>query len=333
MTHTGRILLLAITLASPGLLWSQSSTLESRSLTLRQYAAELDRASSALAASNPLEVQAYREELPPEWVVEGESEYRIEVGTDWLREALEAAEPRPVTNEAVVEEAKQRLASLREAAIQLAQPQSTPSADRARSQLDAILSAREFQKASGPSSFDLWKARFYDWIVRQLARLLGGFGRAPVTSGMVLWVVVIVTALVVAVWAARSLVGSELREPIDLREARSPAPDWRQWAWEARAAADHGDYRTAIHNAYWASIYKLEAIELLPEGRSRTPRESLRLIDRQSAVYEPVALLTRGLELVWYGYRTATLADWTDATRHLELLECLQPSTRATAGS
>jgi hypothetical protein len=49
-------------------------------------------------------------------------------------------------------------------------------------------------------------------------------------------------------------------------------------------------------------------------------------------VYEPLAFLTRSLELVWYGYRTATAADWTETTRHLEQLECLQSSTPATAG-
>jgi hypothetical protein len=324
MTHTARLFsLLAILCAAPGVLRCQSLPAETpgRTLSLQEYIAELDRASETLATNNSAQIHAYREQLPQEWSVQAEGERRV--STDWLGRALSAAERQPDTNEAVVEEARQRLVSLRSAAADLAQMPSAGATGRAKTQLEAILSAREFEKASGPSRLDLFKARIYDWIFRQLGRLFGGLGRAPVSSGVVLWVVVILAALLLAFWAARSLVGSKLRSPIDLSDAPSPAPDWRRWAWEAREAAERGDYRTAIHNAYWAGVCKLEAAKLLPEGRSRTPRESLRLIDRQSPAYEPLAVLTRSLELVWYGYRTATIAEWTDATRHLELLECL----------
>src|SRR5215469_7229330 len=110
---------------------------------------------------------------------------------------------------------------------------------------------------------------------------------------------------------------------MDLRGSRPVGPDWRYWAHEAHAAAGTGDYRAAIHAAYWSARTRLEENHLLPEDRSRTPRESLRLVQRTNAAYTPLAQLTRRFELTWYGYREATSADWDDAAKELGTIECL----------
>jgi hypothetical protein len=102
---------------------------------------------------------------------------------------------------------------------------------------------------------------------------------------------------------------------------------------EARAAAERGDYRAAIHAAYWAAVARLEETKSLPEDRSRTPRESLRLIRRENPAYAPLSQLTRRFELVWYGYRAATAADWTDAMQQLEALGCQRSSTPVISAS
>ena len=91
--------------------------------------------------------------------------------------------------------------------------------------------------------------------------------------------------------------------------------------------------RAAIHAAYWAAIVRMEETKSLPEDRSRTPRESLRLIQKESADYPPLVRLTERFELVWYGYRSATDADWSDAMQQLETLGCLRSSTAAISGS
>ena len=75
---------------------------------------------------------------------------------------------------------------------------------------------------------------------------------------------------------------------MDLSGATPVGRDWRRWLREAKEAAGRGDYRAAIHAAYWAAMVRMEEMKTLPEDRSRTPRESLRLIDRGSAAYAPL---------------------------------------------
>jgi len=116
---------------------------------------------------------------------------------------------------------------------------------------------------------------------------------------------------------------------IDLQGASPAGEDSHHWLREARAAAARGDYRSAIHAGYWAAIASLEEAKLLAENRSRTPRESLGLIRRESEEYAPLFELTHRFELVWYGYRSADRSDWSDAVRHLEKLGCLRSSTPA----
>ena len=70
---------------------------------------------------------------------------------------------------------------------------------------------------------------------------------------------------------------------MDLSGTPGAPRGWQHWLREARAAAARGDYRAAIHAAYWAAIAHLEETKSLPEDRARTPRESLRLIRPESA--------------------------------------------------
>ena len=140
--------------------------------------------------------------------------------------------------------------------------------------------------------------------------------------------------LLLAFWAVRYWIAVALRSEIDLRGAAVAGQDWRYWVAKARAAAGQADYRAAIHATYWAGVARLEESRLLPQDRSRTPRESLRLMMQQGApAYEPLAALTRRFEFTWYGYRVATSADWDDAMRQLETIGCLPPSTPAIAPS
>ena len=122
------------------------------------------------------------------------------------------------------------------------------------------------------------------------------------------------------------MIATASRSQIDLRGAAPPGGDWRHWAAEARTAAERADYRTAIHAAYWTAVARLEENHLLHEDRSRTPRESLRLIEAANAAYAPLSHLTRRFELNWYGYRVATSNDWADAIRNKGL--ALPPAIR-----
>src|SRR6202030_212073 len=108
---------------------------------------------------------------------------------------------------------------------------------------------------------------------------------------------------------------------------------WQEWIHAAREAAARGDFREAVHSAYWAGISRLEETGVLPRDRTKTPREYLQLIDARPLAAEldshaaqdykkPLAALTSRLERIWYANRLARLEDFDDTLRHLEALGC-----------
>jgi hypothetical protein len=318
------VLLFAMCSACPLAAFSQSANSpSSQTLTLQEYIAELDRCAAVLNRSpvNASAVHDLRTTLPATWNVNtGEAHYAI--GTEWLSGALSSIETDPSANNTVLAPTRQKLEALRDEAQSLADTAPMgQSAAELRNRLNAILGAREFRGQQGPTWMDLLKQRIRDWIDRQLERL---FGKVPgrKIGNWVAWIVVILGGLLLLFWTLRFLMRAGRHDEMDLSGATPVGRDWRRWLREAREAAAHGDYRMAIHAAYWAAIVRMEETKSLPEDRARTPRESLKLIDRGSAAYAPLLQLTRRFELVWYGYRAATAADWDDASEQLETLGC-----------
>jgi len=305
-------------------------------LSLPEYISELDRCSQTLARAAVDQVtegvtersvlRDLRASLPPVWKVrEGGASYSVD--TSWLADDLAAIAINPSAQQQRLVATKQRLAALRESAEaleaetsrdQARQNDARQNSAQARAKLDGILRAKEFQGEHGPSWPDVLKARFYDWLGRQLNKL--HLPRSAAFGNTIAWTVIALAVGLVALWAVRNLVRGRSQD-INLRGAAAPGRDWRYWLREARSAAERRDYRAAIHAAYWAGVARLEEASLLPEDRSRTPRESLRLVSRERPEYTPLAALTRSFELVWYGYRAATETDWNNAMQQLEQLE------------
>jgi len=304
-----------------------------RVLTIQGYISALEESSSVLAGINRAAIHNLRTELPTEWIIQsGGHESRVK--TDWLATALAEAETGPPGDKIAVQQAKQRLALLREAAEGFSKPSPEAlAAGQSRAQLDQILSAREFEGLHGPSWFDTLKARIYNWIGKHLQKILGRFSLSSTASNIIVWILISVAALLLAYATVKGLLRTAPQSQIDLRGASAGGWGWRDWLRSARAAAERGDHREAIHAAYWAGIARLEETHLLPEDRSRTPRESLRLVKRDSAVFLPLTRLTSRFELIWYGLHPATPGDWSDVVQQLEELGCLRPSTPAIAGS
>ena len=84
----------------------------------------------------------------------------------------------------------------------------------------------------------------------------------------------------------------------------------RMWAARARAYAEGGEWREAVHALYWASIVALEDRRTLRRSGTRTPREALRLIDPASHLREPLRAQTGEFERIWYGLRPAGREDY-----------------------
>jgi hypothetical protein len=311
---------------------ASDSPASDQELSLPQYIEQLRTASEVLDGKNPASIREFRLSLPNTWVVQtgGQS---LSVNTDWLTAALLLEEDTPSTTADQLQQARQHLAALREAAEELASLGDLPDLAHSHAQVDRILRGAEFQGSHGPSWLDKLKARAFAWISRQLDKIFGHIGVSAAVGDTIVWILIACAALLLAFWAVRSMIATASRSQIDLRGAAPPGGDWRHWAAEARAAAERADYRAAIHAAYWTAVARLEENHLLPEDRSRTPRESLRLIEAANAAYAPLSHLTRRFELTWYGYRVATSNDWADAMQQLETLGCLRSSMPATAGS
>ena len=325
--------LILLALVAPAT-FSQSGAASTRPLTLQEYISELDRCSAVLNKhqSDPAAFRNLRATLPAQWTV-ADSGQTYTISTDWLTGALVALRTDTPANNALLTGSRQRLAALRAAAGNLEEQSRSASLQESRARLDHILSAKEFQNGHGPSWFDLLKARIYDWIGRKLDWILGHFRHGRTIGNVIAWTVIALAALLLALWAVRASLRGGKQTEMDLGGAARPEGGWRDWLRNARAAAERGDYRAAIHGAYWAGVMRLEEAHRLPQDRARTPREALRLIRRESAEYAPLAQLTRRFELVWYGYRSATETDWTDAIEQLEKLGCLPSSMPATAAS
>jgi hypothetical protein len=332
----GVIVSLSFLLISPHQTFGQAAGPSSgdRTLTLQEYIAEIDRCSAVLnnSPNNPAALRELRATLPRQWQVQAE-EQRYSVSTDWLSEALATLASNPRPDNPVLKKTREKLAALRSAADGFENQAGAYDSNQARTRLDRILSAKEFEGSRGPSWFDVLKARIYDWIWRQIQKVLKRMGISRTVGGTIAWTLVAACLLVLVFWLVRFLTRSGTQIGMDLEGASRPGKDWRDWLRSAREAAEHGDYRAAIHAAYWAGVARLEDRNLLEQDRSRTPRESLRLVRRESTEYAPLAQLTGRFELVWYGYRPATATDWGDAMQQLERLGCLPSSTPAIAAS
>ena len=256
----------------------------------------------------------------------------VSVSTEWLRSDLREIERHPDKALALTQKIDRQLSAMRQAAVDLEKPRGEESTDAARNDLGKIFQRKEFRGLSGPSSTELALARMSRWLAGKIVGLLSRLHIGQASGNILAWSTIALAffALCYMVWKWLSRIS---RTP----EADTDAPvlpaDAREWMREALGAAERGDYREAIHCAYWAAVSRLEDLRLLTRDRARTPRESLRLLTTHPTEQKLLGELTRHFELIWYGYRPASAADWSGAREHLEKIGCLNPSTAATASS
>ena len=300
-------------------------------LTVAQYLSELRTASDVLNGKDVDAIHKLRSALPSMWIVRTRVQ-RFEVQTDWLVSALLMEEKDPKANAQQLQEHRQHLAALIETAEELAAPDTEQDLQGSRAKAERILSAPEFQGSHEPSWLDKLKAKIRDWIARQLEKIFSRVGIPASVGNVVAWVLLALVGGLLALWTVRALIARASRAEMDLSGAAPAGKDWRYWAAEARSAAGRGDYRSAIHAVYWASVGQLEESGMLPVDRSRTPRESLRLMPQAKPAFAPFSDLTRRFEMTWYGYYPATEVDWNEAMQKLESIRCLNSSMPATAG-
>lgn len=296
---------------------------------LAAYKAELDRCAESIRQGE--NVARLRESLPRAWVIQSEQS-RVVVPTDWIASQLLQAEHDTTKSKAVLRAVQRRLAAMREAAADLEAGSSDVSTESARFRLENILRRREFARANGPSEAELLQARIARWIEERILRLLSLLHIGRTAGNLVTWSIVALAFALLCYWAWQN-VSRSLRSAAPSPQRTGAVNESRQWARDAFAAAERGDYREAVHCAYWATIVHLEGLGLLKRDHARTPRESLRLLEPHPKERQLLGDFTRNFELIWYGYRPASPEDWTNARMLLVKMGCLTRSTPATANS
>lgn len=190
-----------------------------------------------------------------------------------------------------------------------------------RSVLDSILARREFSDVHGPT----WMDRLKRWLLEKLLHFLGGLFRSsaiPTVGKYFVYALIGLAGLALLYLVYRSIFQNPEFEEVVPRDLPVSAKEWTIWLSEARAAAARGEWREAIHLAYWAGISFLEREGFWKPDRARTPREYLRLISAESEQRATLTALTRIFELAWYAKRETSEATFSQALAELEKLGC-----------
>lgn len=293
-------------------------------LDLQTYQHELSGIEQAVKSGRDL--YQLRRALPETWTVRNGSQV-YQVPTKEISDGLAALERNPKKGAAAPLEA--RLRAMQQQAAELAHPFPGSNTAEAEAKLKKILARGEFQDASGPSRWEILEAQLARWLIGLILALLEFLHINGKMGNLIAWAVVLIAVVllfyVVYVWLTKAGKNAAFRAEVP------PTPsDTHHWLQEAMAAAEGHNFRDAVHCAYWAAVAHLEDIRLLPRDRSRTPRESLRLLEENAKELAPLRGITHSFELIWYGYRPASAGDWAGVKQQLEKMGCLQVSTAPT---
>lgn len=310
-----RAILAAVLLAvSAGPIAGQPA--RSGDLSVAEYINWIDRITTEIGDSQAAVPPSIVGGIPPSWRIRtGTGSFDVSNGALIRDLRALAAKPDPPMHARVREE----LLALRQGAADFAKPP----IDRAeaRQRLARILDDSEFQGIHGPTWRDRLRQQILQ-IVQSLLEKLAGSSAIPTLSDILVYLLVAVAVIVLALWAYRSLTRDARTQSIVPEHVAVSARAWQIWLADAQKAAARGDWREAIHLAYWCGVSFLEARGAWAPDRARTPREYLRLLAASSEHRPALTALTRNFELVWYGTDRADASRFDEAIANLEMLGC-----------
>jgi hypothetical protein len=312
--------LLAAALIAAGL--SAGAREAPSSLSIPAYKTELERvqSESRKLAVQPQTAEELRMSLPESWNV-SEGDRQVEVSTAFMRDALSDFQKVPPDKKrALLDQLDRRLAAMRDQAASFVEPGKDEKAMRAR--LDEILSAREFRFIRPPSVWEIWRDKVIAWLDRWIRRASNKVPDVPGFGRTMVWVVIGLAACVLAVWLYRTARQRPFERTREIIPFASSSKSWQTWMAEANDAAAEGDWRNAVHLAYWAAVSYLESGGAWPPDRARTPREYLRALTPSHPAKDAFTVLTRRFEAIWYGGRAAGPAEFRATRMELEELGC-----------
>ena len=295
----------------------QGQATPGQTLTVPEYRVELKKLRvDAEQLGDSGTVPESLERLGPSWVVHTEQR-DFHIATEGLRRDVRRYErDQSVANATAI---RARIEELHHDIDGFEPPPVDISAQR--SALNGILARREFSDVHGPNWMDRLKRWLFEIVFRLLRRLVQS-SAVPTVGKYFVYGLIGAAGLALLYLVYRSI----FRDPefADVIPSDLPisAKEWTIWLTEARAAAARGDWRDAVHLAYWAGISFLEREGFWKPDRARTPREYLRLISAQSEQRDTLASLTRIFELAWYAQRDVSEQTFSETLAELEKLGC-----------
>jgi hypothetical protein len=312
-THTYVLIVLLVVSAN-----CCADSLGDNKISVSDYRAQLEqlqKASEDLSSSDP-SIPAVLRVLPPAWHVRTDHG-DFNLSTEGLRREVQKYEKDNSSDNALA--IHRHLQTLVREMDGFENEPADVSANR--SKLNSILAQREFRDVSGPT----WLDRFKRWLLEMLIRLLQrlfGMSSIPNISKYLVYGLMGAALAVLGYIAYRAIWRGQEQAEVIPTDLPVSAKEWAIWMAEARAAAGKGEWREAIHLAYWAGISFLERQGFWKPDRARTPREYLRLLSGSSEHRETLTALTRIFELAWYAKRGASETDFSRTLAELEKLGC-----------
>ncbi len=297
-------------------------------LTPAEYRAQL---TDMLSATLPIDssgsaIPPAFHQLPMSWHVRADQR-EFDISTEGLQRDIRRYEKDKTADNALAVRA--RLLSLRRDIDGFEKTPADVTANRTK--MNAILAQPEFG-SHNPGWLDRINKRIEAFLIRlrdgvlsfllRILRRLFGWSAIPTVSKFVVYALIGAALLALIYIVYRTIWRGRDDTEIVPRDLPVSAKEWAIWLAEARAAAAKGEWRDAIHLAYWAGISFLERQGFWKPDRARTPREYLRLLSASSEHRDTLAALTRIFELAWYAKRDASEITFSQTLAELEKLGC-----------
>ena len=304
--------------------WAESISVAEYRLRIQESLAHLKEGEGEIG---PEEISWFRQNFPPDLVVEDSSGQRFLVDRKDLFRWIKDAEDSPQGRERC---AAYQQALLQEISWRTGETFSEGSPwDEYRTLLDEVYRGKEFnylRKREEPA----WRRyiaslieSFGMWLKNHLG-FLGSMG-----AGWIVYVaygIVLLLGAILIIWIIR-LFGPVGWRWKYARALPSPATkksserNWQSWREEAKKKAQEGSFREAIRSLF---------ISVLMEGHQKgwwlyepeaTNREHLSRVEGQSERREALQRLIDRYELAWYGLRQPGMEEFRDCERWVQRLE------------
>ncbi len=249
----------------------------------------------------------------------------VTVNNSWLHRELETYEKTQTDRAGTLTRILERLRGLEQRVAEIDQSGRTPSdKEAAGKHLAEILSRPEYSRNTQNESA---LARLWNQLMKWLAQFIPK--PKPLAPGSAGWlsqvaqVLVVLLALGVLAYVIKTFAPRILKrgpakkksrpEPrVVLGETLAPDESAGDILASAEALARRGELRAAIRKAYIALLVELGDRKILSLAQYKTNRDYLRAMREVEPLHTNVKHLTDSFERHWYGFASATDADWTN---------------------